>query len=1075
MALQRCEMTVSSSMNNPATDIVRTENPGIIVLGMHRSGTSAVTRVLAAAGAYPGDESDLLPVHATDNPVGYWERADLTGEHDQFLKSVGHRWDRMAGLDALNTDAGAGATLQANIRGIIQALDQHGSPWLVKDPRLCVLLPLWLPLLDRAAFVIVVRDPREIALSLRSTPRGTLTSQLPLALWEKYLVSALKALEGREVLFVSYNSLVNEPHAQTQRLIEGVHALGVTDLSLSDRSDEPLVDAHLHRNRGSDHVVLNPRQSALYEWLDLQTRAPGPALVGGFPAAPPPDETLAEFEAAFDFYTELGRQEAGAETQHRLNRIIEILDEHAAERKSQDAAHQREREQLTTEIQNQRLQIDEARRTAIEDEHRFDDEKRRHEKLIDDEQHRYADAEKRFKSADTENELLHRQLVELDRHANALSETVNALRNSWSWKLSAPLRLPGRLRIPAISWSFEQRLYRLYYGIPGISHAHKRDFIVWLHKHARWLTRRTMSYQLSERSTAYVRQADSAVGQKRLPRMDKGRAEAILGAMHTRPLISIAMPVYNIDARWLKLAVDSVKRQFYPNWELCIADDASTKIETQQFLDELAGEINPRIKIKRLKQNAGIASASNAALDMATGAYIGLLDHDDELTLDALLEVARVIADDDPDMVYSDEDKTDESNDRRDPFFKPDYSPEYFFSNNYICHFTVMRADILKRIGGFRAGVDGAQDFDLFLRFTSEGPRVVHIPKVLYHWRMITGSTAATASAKPYTWEAGRKALEHRLALGNAQATAEFGPYPNTYRVRYAIRETPLVSILIPFRDRAELLFTCVRSVLEKTDYPHFEIIGIDNESVEANTQIMKRELAAMDSRVRFIDYAAPFNYSAINNFGARHARGEHLLLLNNDTEVLASEWLSAMLEHSQRPEVGVVGAKLLYPDDTVQHAGVIIDRTVVAMHPHQFLPREHPGYAARPHLLQNLSAVTFACAMTRRDVFEKLQGLNETELPVCFNDVDYCLRAREMGYLVVFTPYAVLRHFESKSRGFDESAEKQTRFKKEFDYMQRRHSEILSKGDPYYNPGLSLGVQGGFHADPQYADELPT
>jgi GT2 family glycosyltransferase len=222
------------------------------------------------------------------------------------------------------------------------------------------------------------------------------------------------------------------------------------------------------------------------------------------------------------------------------------------------------------------------------------------------------------------------------------------------------------------------------------------------------------------------------------------------------------------------------------------------------------------------------------------------------------------------------------------------------------------------------------------------------------------------------------------------------------------------------------------------------------------------------------VDYAKPFNYSAINNFGAKQARGEHLLMLNNDTEVITPDWLRSMLEHSQRPEVGVVGAKLLYPDDTIQHAGVIIDRHVVAMHPHQFLPANHPGYAARPHLLQNLSAVTFACAMTRRDVFEQLHGLNETDLPICFNDVDYCLRAREKGYLVVFTPYAVLRHFESKSRGFDETTEKQVRFRAEFDYMQKRHADILAAGDPYYNPNLSLGVQSGFHADPYYAEGLP-
>jgi GT2 family glycosyltransferase len=1037
---------------NKSNDASMPSTP-ILVLGMHRSGTSAVARVIAALGAYPGAPGELLPAHAKDNPAGYWERTDLVIEHDRFLASVGYAWDRVAGFDPTALDRERVGALHKALRPIIDSLQGNGTPWLVKDPRLSILLPLWLPLIDSAACVVVVRDPREIAASLRATHRGVLTSQFPLLLWEKYLRSLLHGLRGRRALFVSYAALLADAQTQTTRLLHGLEALGAKGLSLPAASPAELIDDELHRSRGAEHIVLPPQQAALSEWLDAQTRETGPVMVEGYPDTPAPDALLREFEAAFDHHVEQGRAEGS-------RRVEEVERLHA----------KRERD-YQTRTQEHVRQIEDAFAGERE---RLSSEIAAHKSDLALERARASDLTSELAAANDATHALRQQHAELSRHAAALSRSVDDLRTSLSWKITAPLRGVARALTLRISWNFEQTLYRLYYRLPGITHARKRAFVLWLHKHASWLTRKTMSYQMEQQSQSYVQAVPQSERTRRQPRMDKERADDVIQKMWRRPLISIVMPVYNVDARWLTLAVDSVREQYYPHWELCIADDASTKPETRAALDRLAQENDPRIKITRLPENVGIAIASNAALDLATGDYVGLLDHDDELTRDALLEVARTIIEEDPDLVYSDEDKTDESNQRSNPFYKPDYSPEFFLSNNYLCHFTVMRADVLKRIGGFRNGVDGAQDFDLFLRFTAAAPRVVHIPKVLYHWRMITGSTAAIASAKPYTWEAGRKALEHRIALTGTSARVENGPFPNTYRVRYTISGTPLVSIIIPFRDKPELLDVCVRSILTKTDYPHFEIIGIDNDSADPKTDATKHELAMLDPRIRFVDYDAPFNYSAITNFGAAQARGEHLLMLNNDTEVLSPEWLSSMLEHSQRPEIGVVGAKLLYPDDTIQHAGVIMDRTVVAMHPHQFLSREHPGYAARPHLLQNLCAVTFACAMTRRDVFEKLQGLNETDLAICYNDVDYCLRARELGYLVVFTPYALLRHFESKSRGMDESVERQARFKKELDYMRRRHAEILEKGDPYYNPNLSLGVQSGFHIDPHYAEELP-
>jgi GT2 family glycosyltransferase len=474
-----------------------------------------------------------------------------------------------------------------------------------------------------------------------------------------------------------------------------------------------------------------------------------------------------------------------------------------------------------------------------------------------------------------------------------------------------------------------------------------------------------------------------------------------------------------------------------------------------------------------LQENLGIAGASNAALQMATGSYVGLLDNDDALTRDALLEVAQAIVGGDPDVVYSDEDKLDADGEHVEPNFKPDFNIDYFLAINYICHFAVFRRTLLERIGGFRQGFDGAQDYDLLLRATENNERVAHIAKVLYHWRKTAESTATASSAKPKSWNAGQRALTESVARRGVEADVEPGPYPNTYRVHRPIQGQPLVSILLPFRDKPELLSTCIQSILAKTDYAQYEVVGIDNGSVDEATHALMRKFERLDSRVRFIHHDVPFNYSAINNLGARHANGEHLLMLNNDTEVIAPGWLRAMLEHSQRPEVGVVGAKLLYPDGRIQHAGVIVGIGGVAGHSHLLQDGDRPGYFARAQLAQNLSAVTFACAMTRRAVFEQLGGLNENDLTIAFNDIDYCLRAREAGYLIVYTPFAELFHHESLTRGYEDNPEKQTRFGREISYMLERHREIIERGDPCYNPNLRLDTHD-FSPVPGYADALP-
>ena len=525
-------------------------------------------------------------------------------------------------------------------------------------------------------------------------------------------------------------------------------------------------------------------------------------------------------------------------------------------------------------------------------------------------------------------------------------------------------------------------------------------------------------------------------------------------AWQTTPTISVVMPVYRVPVRWLRAAVESVVQQAYPNWELCLCDDASADDAIDEYLAQLS---DPRIKTVVLPNNRGISAASNAALGLATGSYVALLDHDDELSADALWHVARVINEHDPDVIYSDEAKLDASGNICDPHYKAGFSRELLQSQNYLSHLTVLRRSLVQQVGAFRDGVAGSQDHDLLLRACQQARSVQHIPRVLYFWRMVEGSTAARFDDKAYAWDAGVKALADLRPPGDVGRTVDKGKFPGTYRVRRQILGDPLVSIMIPFRDQPALLLQCVKSVLSRSGSANFEIVGIDNQSEAAETAAAIAQLRQLDGRVRFCRYDRPFNFSSVNNFGARHARGDHLLLLNNDVVVDSDDWITAMLEFSQLEDVGAVGGLLLYPDDTIQHAGVIVGIGGVAGHSHKYLPVSNHGYFSRPHVIQNVSAVTGACLMIKRELYLRVGGMDEANLGVAFNDIDLCLRLRERGYYNVYTPYARAYHHESKSRGHEDTPEKQSRFLRETLYMQRRHALRLTYGDPYYSPNLTL------------------
>ncbi len=527
-----------------------------------------------------------------------------------------------------------------------------------------------------------------------------------------------------------------------------------------------------------------------------------------------------------------------------------------------------------------------------------------------------------------------------------------------------------------------------------------------------------------------------------------------------RPKVSVITPVYNPEPAWIRSAVESVIGQAYGNWELCIAD-ASTDGEVKRLLDEYA-EKDARIIVRHLSKNRGISANSNEALSLATGDYVALLDHDDEVGPDALYEVVKYLqSDPQADMVYTDEDKIDLYGKRCEPFFKPGWSPDMLLSCMYTGHLGVYRRKIVEAIGGFREGYDGSQDYDLALRFIERTDRIAHVPKVLYHWRMVPGSTAISIGGKRYAYDAAKKALADYMARNGIKGEVRDGRWVGSYHVKRAIPGEPLVSVIIPTRDRVEMLRKCIGSILVKTTYPRYEVIVVNNGSSKAETHEYFRELNAMQG-ISVLDYGGDFNFSAINNFAAGRAHGDVLLFLNNDTEVIGGDWMAAMLEHAQRKEVGAVGCKLLFPNRRVQHAGLILgvgegeQECRVAGNAPQFTPDTNHGYRGRESIILNLSAVTAACMMMRKEVFEELGGFNE-RLAVAYNDVDLCLRARQKGLLVVYTPYAVLYHHESRSRGREDSEEKKARFLGEVGYMRKKWGALIDAGDPYYNPNLTL------------------
>ncbi len=520
---------------------------------------------------------------------------------------------------------------------------------------------------------------------------------------------------------------------------------------------------------------------------------------------------------------------------------------------------------------------------------------------------------------------------------------------------------------------------------------------------------------------------------------------------------SILVPLYNTPLDYLGQMIQSVLDQSYEKWELCLADGSDAEHAAVEEYCRDAARKDGRIRYLKLEKNMGISDNTNACIRMANGEYIALIDHDDMLHPSALYENMKAICGQDADFVYSDESTFhDTPADACQPHYKPDFAPDTLRGYNYICHLSVFRRTLLDEAGGgFRSAFDGSQDYDMILRLTEKAKHIVHIPKVLYYWRGHSGSVASDIGAKAYAIEAAKNALSEHLQRAGLKGIVLDSTLPSTYRIQYEIQGTPLISIIIPNMDHLEDLKRCIDSITDRSTWKNREIIVVENNSRDAETFEYYRSIEGQ-SGIRIVTWEGNFNFSAICNFGAREARGDYILLLNNDIQVITPDWLEQMLMFAQRSDMGAVGTMLYYPDDTVQHAGVILGLGSLAGHAHRYYARGEYGYAGRMTIAQNLSAVTAACCMIPRRVWERIGGLDESFM-VALNDVDMCLRIREAGYLIVWTPYAELYHFESKSRGVDDTPEKKKRYKGEIERFKHRWGDVLKAGDPYYNPNLTL------------------
>lgn len=977
----------------------------IIMTGMHRSGTSLTASLLQSAGL---DIGDRLMGDDTGNAKGHYEDLDFVEFHQNVLQSQGISvagWTKQHQIEVQ-------PQYWATARNLISARKER-SLWGWKDPRTTLFLDFWSQLIPNAKYVFIYRSPWEVIDSLfrRGDVIFRTNPNFAVQQWCNYNQAVLDFYQRHpeQCLLLEISSVIQ--NAEVVDLVKNKFDLELQSPESLYEPDLFTVDERAYYRQAAIAKFF-PQAIELYAELERQAdrksvSKPEPAVELTCESWILQDWIDLKLTQADKKQTETALNQ----TQQQLHSINAELVETQQQLYSTHTELAQTRQRLTNELVETQQQLHST-----------------HAEL--------AQTQQQLQQAQEQLNQWQKQLQISQMQTEQFKLLVVAMESSKFWKLR--------------KWWFELR-QKTNSAAPDTLY---QNYLLSQNK--------LPSPEAAMTETdSEIPPSDNLQYQKWLklnyPRSAQLKKIAQAASELTyQPLISIIVPVYNPEETYFRQAIDSVLEQVYPNWELCLADDRSTKPHVRSVLEEYAGR-DERIKVIYREQNGHICRTSNSALELATGEYIALLDHDDRLPPHALAKVVELLNQHpEADFIYSDEDKVDEQNVHKDPFFKPDWCPDSFLARMYTCHLGVYRRSLVEQVGNFRVGFEGSQDYDLVLRVTEQTDKIFHIPDVLYHWRMHSQSTAGKADAKPYATNAAQKALGEAIARrGEPGEVTPRKNHSGVYTVRYQITEPKLVSILIPTKDLADTLDVCLKSIFTQTTYPNYEVIVIDNGSTEAKTsRCLELWQQQQPDRFSYYDYDVPFNYSQINNYAVSKARGDYLLFLNNDTEVITPDWLEAMVEQVQRPSIGAVGSLLLYPDDTIQHAGVVLGIGGVAGHSHKHFHVSQSGYISQAVSINNYSAVTGACMMCRREVFEAVGGFEE-KLAIAFNDVDLCLKIASEGYRNIYLPHVALYHYESKSRGYEDTRAKQVRFAGEVNYMRQKWGYICDR-DPCYNPNLT-------------------
>ena len=972
----------------------------IIMTGMHRSGTSLTASLLQSGGIHIGDR---LMGDDTGNAKGHFEDLDFVEFHQNVLQSQGIS---VAGWTEQNQIQVQPQYLAA-AQNLISARQKH-QLWGWKDPRTTLFLNFWSQLLPEAKYIFVYRSPWSVVDSLfrrrdvvfRTNPNFAVQQ------WCNYNQAILNFYQSHpeQCLLLEIESVIQS--SVMSDLIE--RKLGI-ELRSPESLYEPSLFTANHHNNYRQALISKffPQAIALYDQLEEQADASSPIINNQTNL--PADNYSCESWILQDWIDLKGTNTQLKQTQQQLEQAT------AASNQAQQQLGQ-----TTKQLEQAQRQLEQA--TA-----KSNQELEQTQQQLEQLQEELNQSQKQV------------QITQMQTEQFKL--LVVAMESSKFWKIRR--------------WWFD---FKQKINLVGIDTVYQ-------------------NYLLSQNKLPQLEQPEAKNIDSEIPISNDLQYQKWLEANYPRPaklqkitqaslnltyqpLISIIVPVYNPQEHFLRQAIESVLAQAYSNWELCLADDCSTKPYVKSVLEEYAQQ-DQRIKIVFRTDNGHICHTSNSALSLASGEYIALLDHDDLLPPHALAKVVELLnKHPEADFIYSDEDKVDEQNVHQAPFFKPDWCPDSFLSRMYTCHLGVYRRSLVTEVGNFRVGFEGSQDYDLVLRITEKTNNIFHIPDILYHWRIHQRSTAAASSAKPYAADAAQEALLEAIKRrGEPGKIITKANLPGVYTVRYKIKQSKLVSIIIPTKDLASVLDVCLKSIFSRSTYTNYEVVVIDNGSTEAKTaRCFEFWSQQQPERFKCYSYDVPFNYSQINNYAVSQAKGDYLLFLNNDTEVITPDWIEAMMEQAQRPSIGAVGSLLLYPDDTIQHAGVVLGIGGVAGHSHKHLHISQPGYLSRAASINNYSAVTAACLMCRREVYQEVGGFEE-KLAIAFNDVDFCLKIVGRGYRNIYLPHVKLYHYESKSRGYEDTPAKQARFAQEVNYMRQKWSYLCDR-DPCYNPNLTKSLE---------------